>query len=83
MSKLSHEPFDSLTPPQIGRANGERFMRTIPSAPPDQALLTRSGELLSAQSPAPRGAFCFCVLTDPMAAHPRKPSQTPFRLRTS
>ncbi len=52
-------------------------------APPEQVLLTRSAGLAGAQSPAPRGAFCYGLLTDPMATHPRNPSQTPFRLRTS
>ena len=51
--------------------------------PPEQVLLTRSAGLPGAQSPAPRGAFCYGLLTAPMATHPRNPSQTPFRLRTS
>ena len=55
----------------------------IPPSPPEQVLLTRSAGLLGAQSPALRGAFCYGLLTDPMATHPRNPSQTPFRLRTS
>ena len=37
------------------------------SDPPEQVLLTRSVGLSGAQSPAPRGAFCFGLLTDPMA----------------
>jgi hypothetical protein len=55
----------------------------IPPSPPEQVLPTRSVELPGAQSPAPRGAFCYGLLTDPMATHSRNPSQTPFRLRTS
>jgi len=55
----------------------------IPPSPPEQDLLTRSVGLPGAQSPAPRGAFCFWLLTDPMVTRPRNPSQTPFRLRTS
>ena len=61
----------------------EQVIYTIASAPPEQDLLTRSVELSGAQSPAPCGAFCYGLMTDPMATHPRKPSQTPFRLRTS
>jgi hypothetical protein len=53
-------------------------MRAIPSAPPEQDLLTRSVELSGAQSPGPRGAFCFGLLTDPIAMHTRYPSQTRF-----
>ena len=75
--------FESPTPSKNDASGPEQVGGAVLIAPPEQVLLTRSLGLSGAQSPAPRGVFCFCALTDPMPTHPRNPSQTPFRLRTS
>ncbi len=74
-SESENSPFRPLSTP------AERVR--IPPFPPEQVLLTRSVGLSGAQSPAPRGAFCYGLLTDPIAIHTQYPSQTPFCLRTS
>ena len=75
--------FESPTPSKNDASGPEQVSGAIIAAPPEQVLLTRSAGLSGAQSPAPRGALRYGLLTDPMATHPRKPSQIPFRLRTS
>ena len=75
--------FESPTPSKNDASSPEQVGGAIIAAPPEQVLLTRSVGLSGAQSPAPRGALRYGLLTAPMASHPRNPSQTPFRLRTS
>ena len=48
------------------------------SAPPVQRPQTCSADLEAASGPAPRGAFCFGLLTSTCAIGPVKASQTPF-----
>ena len=75
--------FESLAPPKNDASGPEQVSGAIIAAPPEQDLLTRSVGLSGAQSPAPRGALRYGLLTVPMATHTENPSQTPFRLRTS
>ena len=56
MSGLSRTPGKRVwvhSPPRV----------RIPPAPPKQVLLTCSAKFEGAQSPAPRGAFCYGLLT--------------------
>ena len=59
--------FESPTASKSDASGPEQVSGAIVAAPPEQVLLTRSAGLAGAQSPALRGAFCYGLLTDPMA----------------
>ena len=53
----------------------------IPHAPPVQRPQTCSAGIEAASGPAPRGAFCFGLLTTTFSSSLGKSSQTPFALK--
>ena len=59
--------FESPSPSKTDASRPELVSGAIITAPPKQDLLTCSSWLQGALSPAPCGAFCYGLLTDPMA----------------